>query len=673
MTEYARGTILHGKYRVERVLGEGGMGIVLLATHLKLERRVAVKVLRPAAKSRPQVVERFAREARAAARLRNEHVVRVLDVDETDGGDPFLVMEHLVGVDLETRLKTDGALSAEVASDYLLQVCEGVAEAHAMGIVHRDLKPANLFVTKGSDGADLVKVLDFGIAKAGADLAVTAADSVLGSPIYMSPEQLQSAANVGPSSDIWSLGVVLYQLVSAELPFEATNIPELVTKIGSGAPRSLRDLRPTLPEPIFDIVEQCLEKSPDDRFRSVVELARALAGIASVPSAADRVSRVMRAAAVRAAEPSSRHELPPAERVTAVLTAAEAEAAPPAPKKPADSRRFLIAGALLVAAVAAIFFATRAPAKARVATPALTIDDAGVGFDDLVFAPELERVIVPGGETGRVLLVDPRTRGAETIEGFTHLPPAHGGHTQGVTSAAPAGTFVAAIDRSARTVSLIDPAAKKIVASHVLSGIPDYVRFEPSSQTLWVTEPDSERIEIFELDPKKAELPEPESIEVPGGPEFIAFDATRAYTNLWKGATMAIELRTRKPKTTFPNGCEGSRTLAFDPARALLFVACTEGAVTVIDVSHGYGILGRFAYQAGIDALAFDASRSVLYAPSGAAGKMAALTIDRDGVPHLAFEVVTERGATCAAVDGKGAVWLCDPSHGRILVADTSR
>jgi hypothetical protein len=671
MTEYTRGAILHGKYRVERVLGEGGMGIVLLATHLKLERRVAVKVLRPAAKSRPQVVERFAREARAAARLRNEHVVRVLDVDETDGGDPFLVMEHLVGVDLETRLKKEGALEAEVASDYLLQVCEGVAEAHAMGIVHRDLKPANLFVTKGPDGADLVKVLDFGIAKAGEDLAVTAADSMLGSPIYMSPEQLQSAANVGPRSDIWSLGVVLYQLLSAELPFEATNISELVAKIGSGTPRSLRDLRPTLPEPLFDIVEQCLEKSPDDRFGSVVELARALAGIASVPAAAERVSRVMRAAAVRAAEPSSRHELPP-ERVTAALTVAEVEA-PPAPKKPADSRRFLVAGAIVAALLAAIFIAARKPATARAATSALTVDDAGVGFDDLVYAPELERVIVPGGETGRVLLVDPKTRAAETIEGFTHLPPAHGGHTQGVTSAAPAGSFVAAIDRSARTVSLIDPAAKKIVASHVLSGIPDYVRFEPSTQTLWVTEPDSERIEIFELPPKKAELPEPESIEVPGGPEFIAFDATRAYTNLWKGATMAIELRTRKPKTTFPNGCEGSRTLAFDPARALLFVACTEGAVTVIDVSHGYGILGRFAYQAGIDALAFDTSRSLLYAPSGAAGKMAALTIDRDGVPHLAFEVATEKGATCAAVDDKGAVWLCDPSHGRILVTGTAK
>ena len=693
--DHARGTILRGKYRIERVLGEGGMGIVLLATHLKLEQRVALKVLRPAARERPNVVARFAREARSAAKLRNEHVVRVLDVDETDEGDPFLVMEHLVGIDLETRIRRDGPLSAELAADYMLQVCEGVAEAHAVDIIHRDLKPANLFLTKSADGSDLVKVLDFGIAKAGEDLSVTAADAVLGSPVYMAPEQLKSSSDVGARTDIWSLGVVLYQLVSGELPFNAATVAGLAAIIASEPARPLREARPDLPPALYAVVDRCLHKAPAERFASVVELARALAEIASVPSAADRVSRVARAAAARP-EPSSLDLVPVAAgRVTARMTAIdEAVEQEPAPEPEPDSapprvdtsarrragspRRTLvpIVATLLAVAIAAFTAARFRPRAAppvlpsaalRAATPAIAIDAAGVGFDDLVYAPSLHRVVVPAGETGNVLLVDPESRAVETIAGFTRSPSGRGGHTQGPTSAALAGDFLAVIDRSTRTIALVDPTTRQVVASHALGGVPDYVRFEPSSGDLWVTEPDAERIEIFAIDTAARKLQPPQAIDVPGGPEFIIFDATRAYTNLWKGMTSTIELRTRKLRTTFPNGCEGSRTLALDERRALLFVACLEGVVTSIDLSHGSRILGRVTYHAGIDALVYDPVRGILYAPSAAAGTMAALVVDRDGVPELSFEVTTAKGAACATVDASGAVWICDPTHGRLL------
>ena len=662
------------------------MGIVLLATHLKLEQRVALKVLRPSARGRPNVVARFAREARSAAKLRNEHVVRVLDVDETDEGDPFLVMEHLVGVDLETRVRRDGPLEAETAADYLLQICEGVAEAHAVGIVHRDLKPANLFLTKGADGEDLVKVLDFGIAHAAEDLSLTAVDAVLGSPVYMAPEQLKGAGDVGPRADIWSLGVVLYQLVSGELPFHAASIAGLAAVIASEPPRALREIRPDLPVALYEVVDRCLQRLASERFASVIDLAGAVAVFASVPSAAVRVGRVARAAAVRQELPSSVDALPVAlpavERVTAPVTAAEEPEEPPPPSAPPDerpkatvarSRRWTVPvaiGLIAIAAALAISFRPKPKRAAIVGTaPAIVIDAAGVGFDDLSFAPKLERIVVPSGETGNVLLVDPRTRAVETIGGFTVSPPGRGGHTQGPTSAAVAGDLLAVIDRSARTVSLVDPVARRIVATRPLAGVPDYVRVEPSSGDVWVTEPDAERIEIFGIDTATKELRPREPIDVPGGPEFVVFDATRAYTNLWKGMTSTIELRTRKLRETFPNGCEGSRTLALDERRALLFVACVEGVVTSIDLSHGARMLGRLSYHAGLDALVYDQARGILYAPSAAAGTMAAIVFDRDGAPSLLFELATAKGAACATIDGSGAVWICDPAHGRLLRA----
>jgi hypothetical protein len=348
---FRRGAVLRGKYRIDRVLGEGGMGVVLLATHLKLDQRVAIKVLSPAIQKRPHLQARFAREARAASKLRNEHVVRVLDVDETEDGLPFLVMELLVGMDLDALLRREGPLTAARAAEYVLQACEGVAEAHAVGIIHRDLKPANLFLAKGEDSAERVKILDFGIAKAVEsedDLSLTETNGVVGSPLYMSPEQLKGSRELDARTDVWSLGVVLYQLATGKLPFEATSATALAACIASEPPVDIASLRPDLPPAYVTAVERCLRKVPSERFASVVELARAIADLAPGDAgAAARVSRVSRAAAVRrlslaatqAEEEDAVVDAAPARpaRVTAALSAeASSESAADPPGEPTD-------------------------------------------------------------------------------------------------------------------------------------------------------------------------------------------------------------------------------------------------------------------------------------------------------------------------------------------------
>src|SRR3954470_13666053 len=208
------GEILAGKYRVERVLGVGGMGVVVAATHLQLDERVAIKFLVPDALSSDEAVARFAREARAAVKIKSEHVARVIDVGTLDNGAPYMVMEYLEGGDLSRVLQAQGPLPVEDAVEYVLQACEAIAHAHVLGIVHRDLKPANLFLTKRNDGSQSVKVLDFGISKvlsgnsgaSSSDAAMTRTRAVMGSPLYMSPEQMTSTRDVDGRTDIWALG-----------------------------------------------------------------------------------------------------------------------------------------------------------------------------------------------------------------------------------------------------------------------------------------------------------------------------------------------------------------------------------------------------------------------------------------------------------------------------------
>ena len=301
--EVHEGQILAGKFRIERVLGQGGMGVVVAATHLQLDERVALKFLLPDALTNPEAVERFAREARAAVKIKSEHVARVSDVGTLESGSPYMVMEYLHGEDLAAWVRRHGAMAVPEAIEFLLQACEAIAEAHALGIVHRDLKPANLFVTRRVDGSPCIKVLDFGISKltipgAAPEFGMTKTHTIMGSPLYMSPEQMSSTRSVDMRTDIWALGVILYETLTGRVPFEAETMPQLCGMILQDPPRPIHELRPDLPQALQHVVLHCLEKNRDHRFRNVAELAHALAplGQPAAQRSAERISRVLGAA-----------------------------------------------------------------------------------------------------------------------------------------------------------------------------------------------------------------------------------------------------------------------------------------------------------------------------------------------------------------------------------------
>jgi serine/threonine-protein kinase len=304
------GQILAGKYRVERVLGKGGMGYVVAAFHLELGERVAVKFLIPELCQSEEPVRRFLREARAAVRIRNEHVARVLDVGKLETGAPYMVMEYLEGRDLADELERRGRLAIDQAVDYVLQASEAVAEAHMLGIVHRDLKPANLFLTRRTDGTALIKVLDFGISKAMvneeglAAPSLTATQALLGSPSYMSPEQVRKPKTVDIRTDIWAFGVILYELISGRQPFIADTPMSVLAAVVSDPTPTLRQFVPNAPPNIEAVIGRCLAKDPNLRFQSMAEFAEALAPLApplSGPSIA-RISGMLRASGRRAAD-----------------------------------------------------------------------------------------------------------------------------------------------------------------------------------------------------------------------------------------------------------------------------------------------------------------------------------------------------------------------------------
>jgi serine/threonine-protein kinase len=289
------GTVLAGKYRIERVLGQGGMGVVVAAEHLQLAQRVALKFLLPEACSNGQAVARFLREARAAVQIQSEHVARVSDVGQLETGAPYMVMEFLQGSDLGAVLAARGPLPVPEAVDYVLQAGEAIAEAHSLGIVHRDLKPANLFLTQRRDGSPLVKVLDFGISKAtqaDAGMNLTATSAVMGSPYYMSPEQVRSAKDVDARADIWALGVILQELVAGSPPFVAETASALFASIIADTPASVRVARPDLPVALEQLIARCLEKDRNRRFANMAELAFALGPFA--PQSANSVARITR-------------------------------------------------------------------------------------------------------------------------------------------------------------------------------------------------------------------------------------------------------------------------------------------------------------------------------------------------------------------------------------------
>jgi serine/threonine-protein kinase len=276
--------LVAGRYRLEQVLGMGGMGYVVAATDVAPEgrsQRVAVKFMLPDAMKSASLHRRFVREVEAIGRLRSEHVCRLLDAGRLPDGAPFMVMEHLVGSDLERLVADRGALPLWEAADYTLQILDAIAEAHGQGIIHRDLKPANVFLAQLDDGAAVIKVLDFGVAKAADGLHSTATDSLMGSPSFMAPEQIVSSKRVDERADIYSIGSILYYLLTGRPPFEAEQLPALCLKVLSEDPIPPTAYRQDLPPEVDDIVLTCMAHDADGRYPNAAELAYAIMGFAS--------------------------------------------------------------------------------------------------------------------------------------------------------------------------------------------------------------------------------------------------------------------------------------------------------------------------------------------------------------------------------------------------------
>jgi serine/threonine-protein kinase len=281
--EVAPGMVLAGKFQIVRKLGRGGMGIVFEAHHMELDDRVALKFLRPREATEKVPLQRFYREARTAAKIKSEHVTRVLDIGKLESGAPYMVMEYLEGIDLGKYLKEHGTLSITDAVDYILQACDAVGEAHANGIVHRDIKPANLFLSSQPDGSAIVKVLDFGIAKQDDEevSGLTDTSLIFGSVVYMSPEQMKSTRDVNHRTDIYSLGVTLFELIAGHPPWKAKLVPELLAQKSQGKPTPLREAVFDAPAELEKVLAKAIERDLNDRYESIAAFAQALAPFAS--------------------------------------------------------------------------------------------------------------------------------------------------------------------------------------------------------------------------------------------------------------------------------------------------------------------------------------------------------------------------------------------------------
>jgi serine/threonine-protein kinase len=297
----APGDVIGGKYRLDAILGRGGMSVVYRATHLELDQPVAIKVLSAEALVLPGYVQRLKREARAVSKIRSEHVVRVHDIGQLEASPgipavPYLVMEHLSGMDLADLVRKRGPLPIRMAIECILQACEALAEAHALGIVHRDLKPANLFLTECADGSPCIKVLDFGISRMSQRYGLTSLTdpgTVLGTPSYMPPEQMEGSASLDCRSDIWALGAILYELLTGKTPFGHDALPKLFVRVMRSPTPKASHLRPSVPAAIDAVIARCLSRDPAQRYPSVAHLATALsAHIPNARAAARRVTRV---------------------------------------------------------------------------------------------------------------------------------------------------------------------------------------------------------------------------------------------------------------------------------------------------------------------------------------------------------------------------------------------
>jgi eukaryotic-like serine/threonine-protein kinase len=313
------GGVIAGKYRIERVIGHGGMGVVVAARHLQLERTVAIKLIRGDWADDPLAVERLVREAKALASIQSEHVARVLDVGTLADGIPFIVMEYLEGRDLATLLERDGPLPSSDAVDFILQACEALAEAHRNGIVHRDIKPANLFVARQPGGVASIKVVDFGISKlinSASVESLTHPSRIVGSLYHMAPEQMRGEA-VDARTDVWAIGVLLFELITGRKPFQDAAWPAVCARVLNESAPPLGSLGDHVPEELGAAVRRCLNRTPEDRFANVAELAVALSpfGSRSARVSLERIVRLATSTGSLSAESLS--PLPPGARASA--------------------------------------------------------------------------------------------------------------------------------------------------------------------------------------------------------------------------------------------------------------------------------------------------------------------------------------------------------------------
>ena len=319
-----------------------------------------------------------------------------------------------------------------------------------------------------------------------------------------------------------------------------------------------------------------------------------------------------------------------------------------------------------------VFAATTALAGPTIAPPAtlaLPGGAKGIGFDDLTWSPQLHRVLAPAGRTGRLDLIDPATRKIASVTGFSaDADRFAGGHGEGTTSADVGDGLVFASDRSRRQVEIVDPIAMKIVGRQGLAGGPDYVRWVAPRHEVWVTEPGAQQIERFHLAGRA--LARAGTIAVAGGPESLVIDATRgrAYTHTWAGQTVAIDLAKHAVVARWANGCKGSRGIALDDARALLFVGCDEGKATALDLAHDGKLVGEAKTGAGVDIIAYAPALGHLYVPAGDSATLTIVGVGAGGSLHVLGTVPAARGSHCATVDDAGHAYVCDPRKGALLV-----
>ena len=300
---------------------------------------------------------------------------------------------------------------------------------------------------------------------------------------------------------------------------------------------------------------------------------------------------------------------------------------------------------------------------------AIANDRKGIGFDDLRYSRAMRRVLVPAGRLGAIVLIDPVSHRTTSIGGLSAESSWGGGHGEGTTSVDDGEGKLFATDRTARQVVILDPAGRRVIARAALGAGPDYVRYVAATREVWVTEPDAERIEIFRVGPAHDSLARVASIAVPGGPESLVIDSAggRAFTHLWSGTTLVIDLRSRAITAKWPNGCNGSRGIAWDEQSHFVFAGCAEGKAVVLDAAHGGRILASRSAGSGVDIIDYDPARRHLYLPGARSATMTIFAVAATGALTPLATVPTAKGAHCVAVDGTDA-YVCDPDHGRILV-----